>query len=273
MRARERRRGARRVAAAPGRSSAPERLVGLGFRYWLTGFRTRRHLLLGEGLVRLLQRAGRRRRQGRRHRPLLLGARHQPPCPARPRDRRRRLRPLLPRRMHRHRDDLGLPAQRLPGHARVRLRAARLLDDRRGRRGRGNLRCDHARRRPGLAAILQSWFIACWRCRRPAPCDSEQLGKSASMIVCSCLVITDERYRAGPGRDPEPARRAAADAGRRLSPSAARRWCAAAARRWRSAPSTRRSTSWRRRAWCAPTPAPARRAACSSAPATRPRSA
>jgi hypothetical protein len=32
----------------------------------------------------------------------------------------------------------------------------------------------------------------CWRCRRRAPCHSEQLGKSASMIVCSCLAITDE---------------------------------------------------------------------------------
>ena len=40
---------------------------------------------------------------------------------------------LLPRRVHRHRDDLGLPARRLPGHARLRVRAARLLDDRRGR--------------------------------------------------------------------------------------------------------------------------------------------
>ena len=156
---------------------APERLVGLGFRYWLTGFRTRRHLLLGEGLARLLQRAGRRRGQGRRHRPLLLGARHQPPCAARSRNRRRRLRALLPRRVHRHRDDLGLPAQRLPGHARLRLRAARLLADRRGR-----ARARKPSPRPCAAPTRSCRHPSvmahrCWRCRRPAPCDSERVGE------------------------------------------------------------------------------------------------
>ena len=198
--------------------AVPERLVGLGFRYWLTGFRTgdiscwerawcAYSSTLGASLaktavtdlscwVRAINRHARRD---------LVTA-------------RRRLRSILPRRVHCHRDDLRLPAQCLPGHARLRVRAARLLDDRRGRRGRRDLRCDDARRRPGVAADLRSWFFAAGG----AACQRIEAVSPWKVRSHDRLLLPGHHgpgHRRGSGRDPEPAQRAPADARGGLPPS------------------------------------------------------
>ena len=249
---------------APGRPRLPLLAQGLPHR---------RHLLLGEGLVRLLRRAG-------RHAPprapsptspagcapstAMPGATSRPPpvdCERFCRDECIAIEMIS-----------ACQHNACPGHARLRVRAARLLDDRRGGAGRRELRRDHARRRPGAAAVLRARLIAAGDAARQRLEAVTGAGIAQSMIVCSCLVITDEDIEQALVEILSQPERAAADAGRRLSPpreeDGVLRLLAAGGQH--HLPEDRRAG--RAAASSAPTPAPARRAACSSAPATRRRS-
>ena len=122
----------RRLASAPGfrRAGAPG---GIGLPPLAARLQNRRHLELGEGLVHILQRHGGRQRPRRAVGQLSCWVRainyhtHRA-LQTSPTDCAR----LLPRRVRGHIHDRRLPASCLPGHARLRLRAARVLDDRRG---------------------------------------------------------------------------------------------------------------------------------------------